>query len=174
MPPKSGTVYIGENEAPKASKDRIVPKTASPQITDLDKLINKSSMVIFETKTGSAFGLFQTKLTICPNRITITNKGLFTKEEYPIPIESVIGARIYTHFFSASLYLETFGYEKPKPIRPLSIKDARLARRFILALIECKKNNVDINSYSLQELREKLKQIGIVREGFEKAREHIL
>ena len=80
-----------------------------------------------------------------------------------MPIENITNARIYTHFLSASLIIETFGIPKPEPIRNMKIDDARLVRRYILALIECKKANLDISDFGLDEIREKLKEIGMVR-----------
>lgn len=155
----------GRNSS-KSGEDSFTP--------NLDTLAARSSLIIFETKSTIPLSFTTTKLTICPNRVTITQRGMFSREEYPIPIESIIGARIYAGIIFASLYLETFGYTKPKPVRHLRVNNARLARRYILALIDCKKNNVEISTHKLSDLREKLKKIGRVREGFEDKNPHLL
>lgn len=130
----------------------------------LDELATRSSYVIFEAKTRKLFDLFPNVITICPNRITISYSVLFRKYEYPLPIENVTGARIARGFLYSTLLIETFGYEKPEPLRNMKTHDARLARRYILGLVECKKNNVDLSNHNLSELREKLNKIGMVRQ----------
>ncbi len=152
MPLHSGGVYEAASE--KVDKDN-----------ELDLLVEKSRKIIFETKSVFPFELFPDKITICPNRVTITRNSLFSKFEYPIQIENITGARIYRTVFFATLYIDTFGIAAPDPIRFLKIDDARIARRYLLALIECKKANIDLSKYEIDELREKLKKIGKVREG---------
>lgn len=152
MPFQAGSIY-------QASKDKV------DKNNELDILVEKSRKIIFEAKSVFPFELFPDKITICPNRITITRNSLFSKFEYPIQIENLTGARIYRTIFFATLYIDTFGLAAPEPIRFLKIDDARLARRYILALIECKKANIDLSKYDTNELREKLKKIGKVREG---------
>lgn len=47
----------------------------------------------------------------------------------------------------------------------MKIDEARRARRYILALVECKKNAIDLSHYDISELKEKLNRIGKVQEG---------
>lgn len=152
MPLQAGSIY-------EASKEKVGTNN------ELDILVEKSRKIIFEAKSIFPFELFPDKITICPNRITITRNSIFSRFEYPIQIENLTGARIYRTIFFATLYIDTFGLAAPEPIRFLKVNDARLARRYILALIECKKANIDLSKYSTEELREKLKKIGKVREG---------
>lgn len=129
----------------------------------LTQLVRSSQNVIFATQTKRPFDPLPDTLTICPNRITITYAGIFGSSEYPLPIENVTEARINTGLVFATLFIETFGLEKPKPLRYLPKEEARLARRYILALVECNRNKVDLSGYNLNELRKYLKQIGKVR-----------
>jgi hypothetical protein len=129
-------------------------------------LAQRASLVIFETSAVFPFEFFPDKLIICANRITIYHNTAFSREEYPIPIESVTGASIFkSNPFFASLSIETFGLTKPAPIHYLRTKEARLARRYILALIECKKANIDLSGQKVSKLQEALKKIGMVRDG---------
>jgi len=128
----------------------------------LDELAKRSSHVVFSAKTAKPLSRSNI-VTICPNRITITYGGFMGNEEYPLPIDNVIGARINSGMIFSTLIIETFGYQKPDPIKYLLTKDARLARRYILALVECNKNKIDLTGYSLSELKNKLKLIGMVR-----------
>ncbi len=128
----------------------------------LDSLADRAKKVIFETKTRFPYTLYPTKITICPNRITVSYNSSFHSYEIPMMIESVTGAEVTTGVFFSSLNIETFGIKAPSPISYLNKNDARMARRYILALIECKKNNIDLSDYSILTLRKKLKEIGRV------------
>lgn len=135
--------------------------------TDLDRLVEKSAIIIFETQSVKWLWHPKVTITVCPNRVTITKSSFFGHEECPLQIESITGAKIYQSLVFASLSIDTFGVEeKPEKVRFLRRSDARLVRRYILALIECKKSNIDLSNYKAAELKEKLKTIGMVREGY--------
>jgi hypothetical protein len=70
---------------------------------------------------------------------------------------------VFVQFNKATLSIDTFGISKPDPIKNLRVDEARLARRYILALVECKKSKIDISGMELDELKAKLKNIGIVQ-----------
>lgn len=132
---------------------------------DIDLLAKRASVIIFTARARSPFALFQNEITICPNRVTVVDKGLFLYDEYPMPIESINGARVVRTLFFAALHIDTFGVQKPPPLEYMRFGDARLARRYILALIECKRNGIDLSKFGLDELSERLLEIGRVREG---------
>ena len=151
------------NSGPPTGPSRSsVPVFPPPKLQDLAR---EARSVIFETKTVFPFDLFPNTLTICPNRVTITDHGFLYSNEYPIPIEVITGARLYKTLFFASLTIETFGYCKPPALKYLKTHHARLARRYILALIECHHQNINLSHYHPAELRLLLKEIGMVREG---------
>jgi len=149
----------GPPTGPSRSSVSVFPP---PKLQDLAR---EARSVIFETKTVFPFDLFPNTLTICPNRITITDHGFLYSDEYPLPIEVITGARLYKTLLFASLTIETFGYRKPPPLKYLKTHHARLARRYILALIECRRQNIDLSYHPINELRRLLKEIGMVREG---------
>lgn len=158
---RSGVVF----RRPNLRVEGFSSKKETPK-NDLDLMIEKASKVLFQTSSVYPFDFFPNIITICPNRITITHREFMIREECPLMIESVTGSRIGMGWFFATLYIDTFGVkEPPPPIYYLRKHDARLARRYILALIECKKSNLDLSKYSIEELKEKLLQIGRVREG---------
>lgn len=132
------------------------------QLNELDTLALESGSIIFRTGSVFPFKIFPTTLTISPTRVTITETGLYTKDEYPIPIDFISGARIFRTLFFATMIIEVFRYEKPPTISFLRPEEARLARRYILALVDCRKNNINLAGYSAEELRAKLKKIGKV------------
>lgn len=134
-------------------------------VDELDVLIRRTGTVIYDVRNHLPLDPYPEKLTICPNRINLTVSNLFSKQEFPIPIENITGARLSRTMFFATLTIETFGYEKPPPIKYMKINEARMARRYILALVECKKNGINLNNYELSQLKEKLRRIGKVQEG---------
>jgi len=152
MPNTRGEVYLRKETHPQAFDDK------------LSLLAERANKIIFEAKSVFPFELYPDKITICLNRVTIAYKKPFYLDERPLPIEFINVAHVTRGMFFASLSIETFGVEKPAPISHLRIDEARQARRYILALIECKKNNVDFAEYSLEEIRKKLLSIGRVRE----------
>jgi len=142
-------------------KERDTLGGADDKLTALAERANK---IIFEAKSVFPFELYPDKITICLNRVTIAYKKPFYLDERPLPIEFINVAHVTRGIFFASLSIETFGVEKPAPISHLKIDDAREARRYILALVECKKSNVDFAEYTLEEIKRKLQSIGRVRE----------
>jgi hypothetical protein len=159
MPLDTVTVY---EDSGLKSRVKLHAKQDSPRASKLDELIRRAGLIIFEAKTKFPYTLFPDKVTICPNRVTVSYGGPFFKNELPIMVESLTGAEVSQGFVFATLTIETFGVTKPEPIRYLKKNDARMARRYILALIECKKNSIDLNQMPVEMLRKKLKKIGRV------------
>lgn len=137
---------------------------STPKTDKLSVLADLSHEVLFEAKSVYPYELWPDKITICLNRITITYKKPFSVDERPIPIEYLNTAHVTKGLFFASLSIETFGVERPNPIHHLKIDDARIARRYILGLIECKKNGINFADYEMGEIKQKLQDIGKVRE----------
>jgi hypothetical protein len=165
MAKNSGTVYIYENKLVSGNPSAKVDKELTPK-KGLDDLVRKSHCVIFQTHSIFPFDLYPNGVTICIDKVIFVYRGFGTRDEFPILIESITGARVTKTLFFSSLSIETFGFKiTPEPVKYLRHTDARLARRYILALIECKKANVDLNDYAIEEIQEKLKDIGMVREG---------
>jgi hypothetical protein len=136
----------------------------APKTDKLGVLADLAHQVLFEAKSVYPYELFPDKITICLNRITITYKKPFSVDERPIPIEYLNTAHVTRGMFFASLSIETFGVERPNPIHHLKVDDARMARRYILALVECKKNGINFGDYKIGEIKERLQEIGKVRE----------
>lgn len=149
----SKQVYSSQNK-PQVSKEE----------DKLSALARLSNTVLFEAKSVYPFEIYPDKITICINRITVTYNTPFVKDERPIPIEFINTAHVTRGFFFSTLSIETFGVEKPNPIEHLKQNEARTARRYILALVECKKNQIDFRGYEIGEIKKKLLEIGKVRE----------
>ena len=163
---RSGVIFGRPNFRVEKTSVKKTSIVELPEMNDLDRMVEKSGKIIYKTSSVYTFDLRPSAITICPDKITVTHRQFLLREEYPLLIESVTGSRIGVGWFFATLYIDTFGVkDPPPPINFLKKHDARVARRYILALIECKKSNIDLNKYSVEELRDKLLKIGRVREG---------
>jgi len=130
----------------------------------LDELERRANMILFEARSQKPMlSRYRDEITICLNRVTITRGGKRAGEEHPMPIENITSARVYRRFRLATLDIDTFGVQKPDPVVAMKVDEARLARRYILALIECKKANIDLTGLDIERVRKKLKNIGMVR-----------
>ena len=159
---KVGTIYLDKKTS--GSLDEAKGTLVSESFSKLDELERRANLIVYEA--SSVWPLFSRnhdKITICINRVAITKRSRFSSEEYPMAIENITTARVFQHFTSASLELDTFGVAKPDALTGLRVNDARLARRYILALIECRKANIDLFGLDIDDLRERLKKIGMVR-----------
>jgi len=157
MPSNSGTVYVGNNSSNnfKSERGTTFPKKELEKLNELEK---KARIILFEAQSQRPmFSKYRDEITICLNRVTITRGGKYSGDEYPMPIENITSARVFRRFRFATLEIDTFGIVKPDPIGNMKVDDARLARRYILALIECKKANIDLSGMKVESIREKLK-----------------
>ena len=164
MPTVMGTVFTSDElDGDKEASE--VPFDENDDDYKLQQLEKIGKYIIFEAEAVSLFGVFKgnDKITICTNRVAITRQTWFSNTEKPMTIESITGASVFRHLMYASLSITTFGIQKPEPLTRLRIHDARLARRYILALVECKKAGIDLTKFDLEELKERLKNLGVVR-----------
>lgn len=164
MPSKSGTVFITNKSSKDFSEEDGSVSRKNEGMDKLDELERRASMILFQTRSlRPLFSKYRDEITICLNRVTVSRGGKYSSEEYPMPIENITSARVYRRFRLATLDIDTFGIVKPDPITAMKVDDARLARRYILALIECKKANIDLSGLDIEKIKEKLKNIGMVR-----------
>lgn len=163
MPSNSGTVYVNDS-----SSDSFMRKRSGffqkNELEKLDELEKKANIVLFEVQSQRPlFSKYRDKITICLNRVTITRGSRYSGDEYPMPIENITSARVFRRFRFATLEIDTFGIVKPDPIHSMKVDEARIARRYILALIECKKAGINMYDLNVEKIREKLMKIGMVR-----------
>lgn len=163
MPSNSGSVYI-DNLSSKSSsgeQDEILPENEIDKLNELEK---RAKIILFEAQSQRPlFTRHRDRITICLNRVTITRGSKYAGDEFPMPIENITSARVYRNFRFASLEIDTFGVLKPDPLKSMKVDDARVARRFILGLIDCRKAGVDLYKMDIERIKEKLMKIGMVR-----------
>ena len=115
MPLEPIVIYRG---SALKSQECALPRAGSfPHASKLDELVRRARLIIFETQTKFPYTFFPNKLTICPNRVTVSYGSPFFKNELPIMVESLTGAEVSQGFKFATLSIETFGIQKPEPLR---------------------------------------------------------
>ncbi len=158
-----GTVYI-ETETKTEAEQREVGEVIK-EVDKLGKLIDKTNSVIYETSSVFPFQLFPDRIIIDENKVTIVRKDLFFKRVFPIMYEDIITVRVNRSFLFASMEFEVKRIsKKPRPIEYLKPKDATMAKKYIMGLVEAKKANIDLSKLTTQQIKEKLEEIGKARD----------
>ena len=154
-----GTVYINKDSSEESQKREV--NTVIKEVDKLNNLIEKTNNIIFELSSSFPFQLFPDKLVIDENKITIVRREFLFKRVFPIMYEDLLTVRINRSILFATLELEVKRMiKKPRPIEYLSPKQATLAKKYIMGIIEAKKANIDFSKLTAGQIRERLEEIG--------------
>jgi hypothetical protein len=142
----------------KSSSDRDLDLASR---VELDELVRKTRIIIFEARSVFPFDLFPDKVAVDASKVTVTHNFFLSSNVFPIPIETVNAVEAHFGVFFASVRIEIQGFnQNPEIVRFLWNSDARRLKRFILALIKCQKRGIDLSRISPDELETKLEEIG--------------
>ena len=156
---RKGTVYI-ENSIPKEAEQREVGEVIK-EVDKLNKIVTESNHIIYELSSVFPFQLFPDKVIIDENKITIARKELFFKRVYSIMYDDILTVRVNRGILFAAIEFKVKRFGKNiRPITYLSPKDAAMAKKYIVALVEAKKAKIDMSKLSVDQIREKLEEIG--------------
>lgn len=159
MVANKGTVYI-KTESQKEAAQKEVAEVIN-EFDKLGKLIDKTNSVIYEISSTFPFQLFPDKLIIDENKVTIVRKELFFKRVFPIMYEDLITVKVNRSFIFAAMEFEIKRISKrPRPVSFLNPREATLAKKYIMGLIEAKNAKIDLSKLSTPQIREKLEEIG--------------
>lgn len=129
----------------------------------LNEVAEESKLEVFGAHSVFPFDLFPDKITIDINKVTLVHRFILSRQVFPMLIEDINTARDFRGVFFSSLSIEISGYEQnPPPMKFLKHSDAATARRFILALLECKRSGVDLSKLSRKKIISKLEEVGKV------------
>ncbi len=159
----TGTVYI-EPGAPKDEEQREVGDVIR-QVDKLNRIVSESGHIIYELSSVFPFQLFPDRVIIDESKVTIARKDLFFKRVYSIMFDDILTVRVNRGILFAAIEFKVkrFGHEI-RPITYLLPKEATLAKKYILGLIEAKKANIDMSKLTVYQIREKLEEIGKTEE----------
>jgi hypothetical protein len=173
---KSGTLYVQTgkvvHEEPTVVQEILPPESAVAkkakkeiqEIKDakeeLKKLANQSS-IIYQLHSVFPFQLFPDRLIIERDKITVVHRTIAWKNVFPMIIDNINSVTVTRSIFFASLSFELTGYEtNPGSIEFLWPEDAAKAKRYIIGLINAKKQGIDVNKVPIEEMADDLEEIG--------------
>ncbi len=129
---KNGTVYVNRQEESKSE--------ARKEFKKLEKLVEKTNNVIYEISSTFPFQLFPDRIIIDENKVTLARKELFFKRTFPIMYDDIITVKVDRGILFAAIEFEIKRLEKsPRPINYLNPKEASTAKKYIMGLVEAKK-----------------------------------
>lgn len=133
----------------------------------LDELTKMTENRIYKLSAIFPFDLFPNKILIEQKQVIIIYKQFFfTSQDYHILIEDILMPIVETTLFFATLKLELGQggfHQNPPPVTNLNKKEALKAKRIIVGLTVCQKENIDLSHLSKKEISEKVEEIGRYR-----------
>ncbi|MFI5241013.1 MAG: hypothetical protein ACHQUA_01115 [Microgenomates group bacterium] len=151
-----GTVYI--NGLPSKNK---VEGEAKKEVAKLDKIAREANHVIYELSSAFPFQMFPDRIIIDENKVTIVRKDLFFKRVFSIMYDDLLTVRVNRGILFAAMEFDIKRIEKRlRPVTYLDPKEASMAKKYIMGLLEAKKAEIDMSKLNTQGIREKLEQIG--------------
>jgi hypothetical protein len=172
---RSGTVFVQTGEVVQETpveETIIVPKEdpvikARRELKDMvhekDKLkdLASQSTVIFETQSVFPFQLFPDRLIVESDKVTIVHRTFAWKGIFPILLDNLNSVSVNRGLLFAALSFELTGYENnPGDIVHLWPENAAKAKRYIMGLLNAKKQGVDISKIPITEIKDDLEKIG--------------
>lgn len=154
---KTGTVYLNDNTPAPPPSPHVVRKEKKK----LDKLIRASDEIIYSFSSVFPFQLFPDKIIIDENKVTIIRKMLFFKRIFPILIDDILTVKVNRNIFFASIEFEIKDLEEnPSPTTFLWPGEASLAKKYIMGLMQARRNGVDLQSLTSGQLKKRLEELG--------------
>jgi hypothetical protein len=128
----------------------------------LHELARQTSRILFQAKNVFPFDLFPDTITIDENKTTIIHREFFTvKRMYTVLHQDIIGVKVFTSLFFASLSIDIQGPESnPTVLRHMTWRDAIYARRLILGLSTAAKQKINFSLIPTDELVKTVEEIG--------------
>ncbi len=151
---KSRTLYVQTGKL--VTKDAKVEKAKQK----LEALAHTPT-VLCQVESAFPFQVFPDKIIIEKDKVTVVHRTFAWKNIFPIPIANLNGVNVTRDFLFASLAFELSGFESnPDPVTHIWPAEAAKAKRYILGLINAYKQEIDVMSIPLNELRANLEEIG--------------
>ncbi len=172
---RTGTVYVdtGKVEEKKIVEEVDVDQAAaSPtvvveqlkQVKEAKKQLSEmavGSKIIYKARSAFPFQLFPDEVVVETDKITVIHRSLWFKTVSPIPLDNMMSVTITRGILFASMSFEITGFEtNPGDISHLWPSDAALAKRYILGLIQARKQQIDLTHVTPDDIREHVEEIG--------------
>jgi hypothetical protein len=137
------------------------PPTGNPE-EKLHKLAEKSSHILFKTKTVFPFDLFPNTLTITANKIDIVNASFFGSNQITsVPLRDIANVEVQTSPFLATIRIINIRFPMhPNVIRYLKKSDAIEAKKIIDGLLVALSQGADIAEIEPEKLLSDIEKLG--------------
>ncbi len=153
----NGTVYIKTVPDPQSEANEVAEK--------LGELVSKTNNIIYEISSVFPFQLFPDRIIVDENKVTIARKDLFFKRVFPLMYEDILTVRVNRGLIFAAMEFEIKRARlNPRPITYLWPKEAANAKKYIMGIIEAKKQKIDVSKLTAGQIRETLEEIGQAEE----------
>jgi hypothetical protein len=130
----------------------------------INKLVSMTENKLFQLSTVFPFKLFRDDIIIEQKQIIIVKRNFFyTSQQHPIAIKDILAPVVEAGFLFAKLKLELGpgGFQQnPPSVSYLKKAEARRARRIIMGLILCDKEDIDLTGMSREDILKKVEEIG--------------
>lgn len=134
------------------------------QLNNLAKMTNNR---LYKLTSVFPFDLFPNQIFIEEKQIIIVYKQFFfTSQDYHILIQDILMPIVETSLFFATFKIEMGpgGFmQNPPPVQFLRKRQALKAKRIIVGLLVCHKEEINLSSFNKKELLKKLEEIGRFR-----------
>lgn len=136
------------------------------QENQLNNLVKASKRLLYKCETVFPFTLFPDMILIDQNKIDIIYRNFFfSKSVFTLMIDDVRTVKVSAGPFFASMNFEVVGYEQnPAPVRFLPKASAFKMRRIIMGLTAAKREGIDLDNMSKQQVKQKIQEIGAAQE----------
>lgn len=138
-----------------------VSKEGQKEIAKLDKLAEETGKIIYELSSVFPFDIFQDKIIIDENKVTVVRRDFLYKRITPIDYSDILTVRVSRSILFAALNFEIkrsrFGSIFINYLNP---RKATLAKDYIIGILTAKKANIDFSKLTTYAIKKKLKEIG--------------
>lgn len=164
---KSGTLFVNSGEI---VEEEVIPKkqTSTEEVVQqlqetkekLEKIAQQSK-IVFRARSAFPFQLFPDEVIVETDKITVVHRTLLFKKVHPVPLENMTSIAVTRGILFASVSFEITGFdENPGNITHLWPETAAKIKRYVVGLIQARKQNVDLSLISADEIRDYVEDIG--------------
>lgn len=149
----------GHNEAIKETTRRVEENQQK-----LDQLVVQAQKNLYKITSQFPFDLFPDELTIFPSFINVITKNFGSVNRQSIPAYDLADSTVHLAIYFGALTIKIKDVEEPITLIKLKKSEAKRAQRIIQGLILANRNNIDLTKIDIDQLTEKLEQLGTQEE----------
>lgn len=146
----------------------VIYQQTTPKNKDTQKLQAMASgtdEVLLEISSVFPFQLFPDTVILDKNKVSIVHRALLFKRIFPLLYTDIQTVRVNKSILFSALEFEVRGYDRnPRPVTHLDPLEAEKAERYILGLVNAKRERVDLSR--VDGIKKTLAKLGNTNESF--------